>query len=621
MNIKTIISVLRARGFRNVIFRTQYEFKRRKGLQQYEYPTSYKEKDFISLEDYRKSDNFFFRSRTELSIPKCQDAKLKETFKSIEKGCIPFFSNLWYELGNDWDWMTNPDTGYRYDANKHWTKIEDIDERAGDIKFAWEPSRFSYLCTICRYDYHFNEDHAELVISQILDWIKKNPLNCGPNYKCSQEISLRLLNWTFALNFYKNSKSLTAERLKTILNSIYWQIKHVEQNINFSRYCVRNNHAVTETLTLYLTSLFYPYFPDAPRRNRKGKAYFEEEIGFQIAADGSFIQESMNYHRVLIQLLTWSVAIANKHEEKYSGFVYDKAIKAVNFLYQCQDEQTGWLPNYGANDGALFFPLNNNDYRDYRPQLDALHTLLTGESLYGEPYEDSQWCSSCFKGSYCSPLKRLQGIVKFESSGYYVIRENDSLTLFRCGQYNHPLIGGNDSLHLDVWHKGMNILTDAGSYRYNTARENLIYFNGNEGHNTVMVDNMNFMRKGIRFIWNDYVRVKSVSVDESETEYVIEAVIDAFVYNDPVMQIHRIVRKKKDKAEWIVEDEILNKPSEAMLRQLWHSHLNEIDVISDAIANTVTGKESVYYGSFVENEQTECITKNDKIRTTIISKV
>ncbi len=63
----------------------------------------------------------------------------------------------------------------------------------------------------------------------------------------------------------------------------------------------------------------------------------------------------------------------------------------MNFLYQCQDDSTGWLPNYGSNDGALFFKLNDCDYRDYRPQLDALYYLLTSEHLYDRQYEDREW--------------------------------------------------------------------------------------------------------------------------------------------------------------------------------------------------------------------------------------
>ena len=32
-------------------------------------------------------------------------------------------------------------------------------------------------------------------------------------------------------------------------------------------------------------------------------------------------------------------------------------------------DENGRLPNYGANDGALFFKLNDAEYSDYRPSL------------------------------------------------------------------------------------------------------------------------------------------------------------------------------------------------------------------------------------------------------------
>jgi hypothetical protein len=93
----------------------------------------------------------------------------------------------------------------------------------------WEKSRFSYLYTIIRYDFHFGSDQSAFVLHEILDWINKNPLNFGPNYMSSQEIALRLLNWTFALYYYKNSPQLTEETFQKILHSIYWQAKHIEK--------------------------------------------------------------------------------------------------------------------------------------------------------------------------------------------------------------------------------------------------------------------------------------------------------------------------------------------------------------------------------------------------------
>ena len=46
------------------------------------------------------------------------------------------------------------------------------------------------------------------------------------------------------------------------------------------------------------------------------------------------------------------------------------------FLDACIDPVTGELPNYGSNDGALFFKLTNDDYRVYRSQLDDLTSSI-----------------------------------------------------------------------------------------------------------------------------------------------------------------------------------------------------------------------------------------------------
>ena len=69
---------------------------------------------------------------------------------------------------------------------------------------------------IIRYDYHFSDDQSKFVIDEILDFIEKNPINKGPNYKCSQEISIRLFNWIFTLYYYKDFKHLTSNNFNII---------------------------------------------------------------------------------------------------------------------------------------------------------------------------------------------------------------------------------------------------------------------------------------------------------------------------------------------------------------------------------------------------------------------
>lgn len=622
--IGKVYKILRSKSLRYIVFRSRYEMERKTGLLFCKYPTKLKEVSVPEFADCReKGCGWIFEEGDKLKVAKNKSPELKEKMNHILKGDVLFFSKTWMPLGLEYDWVTNPESGYHYDAHQHWTKINDFSREAGDIKFVWEKSRFSWLLTVCRYDYHFDEDHSEFVFGQILDWIDKNPINCGPNYKCSQEISIRIINWLFALNFYRNSDALSEDRWNKIITSIYWQADHVMKNINFSRIAVRNNHAITETLTLYLMGLMFPMMKGATSWKKKGKKWFEQEIDYQIEDDGTFIQDSMNYHRVVIQLLTYAIALSDKHNEKFSDFVYEKAYKSVNFLYQCQEPSNGWLPNYGANDGALFFPLSDNDYRDYRPQLDALHGLLTGQSLFGDYLEDAQWvgCKVSSNRRSFDRIKKQYGIVKFEKSGYYLISENDTLSFIRCGLFKTN--GSTDQLHLDVWYKGRNILVDGGSYKYNTNEEDVCYFAGTESHNTIMIGDNDMMQKGPRFMWFNPPSVLSANLCEEYFDFVFEGEVTAFKQlGAEGVTIHRNVKKMKGVPEWKITDYIEGAPAGVIIRQLWHSdyynnnNLN-LNIESDGEIREVEKWTSDYYGEKRRIRQIEVDTKNNQIITTI----
>lgn len=613
-----LFRILKSKSPRYLLFRSKYEIERRTGLLALKYPTRLKPVPIPELADWRERGcGWFFDDRYALCVKKNKSDELKEKMAHFLKGDVFFFSKTWKSLGLGYDWVTNPETGYHYDVWQHWTKVNDFSEEAGDIKFVWEKSRFSWLLTVCRYDYHFEEDHAEFAIGQILDWIDKNPLNCGPNYKCSQEISIRILNWLFVLSFYRNSEVLTEDRWRQIVTSIYWQTDHVMKNINFSRIAVRNNHAITETLTLYLMGLLFPMMRGARIWKNKGKKWFEQEIDYQIEEDGTFIQDSMNYHRVIVQLLTYAIALADGHGEQFADFVYEKAYKSVNFLYQCQEPSNGWLPNYGANDGALFFPLSDADYRDYRPQLDALHGLLTRKPLYGDYLEDALWVGTnvTISRAVYPRIKRQYGMVTFKKSGYYLIREKETLTFIRCGLFKTN--GSRDQLHLDVWYKGENVLIDGGSYMYNTDEVTVRYFSGTESHNTIMIGDYDQMQKGSRFMWFYPPTLLNVELKEEPSDYLFEGEIEAFKHIGKNIKIRRTVKKLKGCAEWEITDSIGGVPENMWKRQLWHTKSDSIFFESDSEKKDKAGSYSDYYGVKGTVRQIEFTTKKELIITRI----
>lgn len=623
-NLKQTLQIVRNMGWRYASFRLGFELEKRLGLFKRKFPAFPSPESFIDLVEWRKTFRFFGVSHNDIpeNIPTTLPA-----IQPLRDGKALFFHAQEIDLGKEYDWITNPDTGFKYDIKKHWADIQDFSPTSGDIKYVWEKSRFSYLYDIIRHDHYTKEDHSKWVFDEIESWINANPINCGPNYKCSQEISLRILNWTYALNYYKASAHLTENLFHRIMHVIYWQIKHVYSNINFSRIAVRNNHAITETLTLYICGLLYPFFPEAGKWKKNGKRWFEQEIDYQIYNDGTFLQFSMNYHRVVIQLLTWAFQIAELFGERFNDNTYEKAYKSLRFLNACQDEQTGWLPNYGNNDGALFFKLNSCDYRDYRPQLNVLHILLTGKPLYGDGdwQEDTYWFNASKLAACDFPaLSPQQGWHEFKIGGYYVLRDRESITFIRCGSHKDRPAQA-DNLHLDIWYQGANVLFDGGSYKYNTQPSVLKYFMGTESHNTVMLDDHDQMQKGPRFIWYNWSQAEGAKTGSDSESFEFEGTIQAFSYISKGIKHTRRVRKTKGKPEWIVEDEISGKPHGAAMKQIWHA-LDKIRIdCSDVNANPIILEaqkrwRSDYYGVKVESDQLVASTDTNKITARITIK-
>jgi hypothetical protein len=621
--ISKIINLARNMGWRYVSFRARYELLRRSGLFKSKFPAAPRFKQYLTLEEWKKQDMpFFFKNRAALTFARNPMPELKETYTNIKNGKFLLFNSLLTDLGKNYDWVTNPDSGFHYDTKKHWTQIADYSKEAGDIKFVWEKSRFSYLYDVIRYDYHFNEDCAEFVFSEIISWIKSNPVNRGPNYRCSQEMSLRVLNWTFALNYYRNSPFLTDEIFNQVQYAIYWHMDHVYKNIDFSRIAVRNNHAITETLALYLAGMLYPSLPGAATWKQRGKKWFEEEIAYQVYEDGTFLQFSMNYHRIVVQLFTWAITLSEKNGERFSDMVYERAKKSVMFLRTCMVDENGWLPNYGANDGALFFKLSSSHFRDYRPQLQASASVLGMDMQIGS-FEDVAWYGVANSQKEIVAVK--DGVYSFGQGGYYVMREPEMLTFIKCGSYkDRP--SQADNLHIDIWYKGENVLLDAGSYKYNTDEQTMRYFGGTQSHNTVMLGDNDQMLKGGRFIWYYWPSCLNAVLEERSAEYIFDGKVNVFRHLKDGIVHRRIIVKQKSVPVWQVKDEITGAPGGMKAKQLWHLPLvtnYKVGIIAftpegkSVLAEVKEGWYSSLYGQKEKTEEHSFSDENMIIQTTI----
>src|SRR5580700_9521959 len=132
--LSKIVNLVRNMGWRYVSFRARFEFMRRTGLLKNKFPADPTYTQYCSLEQWKKQTAvFFFPDKESLTFRHDPKPGLEETFNNIKDGKLLLFNSLLTDLGKNYDWVTNPDSGYRYDVKKHWTEIADYSKEAGDI--------------------------------------------------------------------------------------------------------------------------------------------------------------------------------------------------------------------------------------------------------------------------------------------------------------------------------------------------------------------------------------------------------------------------------------------------------------------------------------------------------
>lgn len=180
-------------GLRYTVFRVWYEFQKKTGLLQRIFPIKYEPVQIPSIKEWKMNQAFFFQWKVD-NIEKLSSTeieKLSNRVANFKKGEIQLFSGKSYSIPMD-EWHRNPLTGYNYNKKQHWSKISEFTNEAGDIKYVWEKARFSWVYDFIRYDQFAHQDSSEVVFSSIQSFIDQNPINQGPHYICSQEISLRV---------------------------------------------------------------------------------------------------------------------------------------------------------------------------------------------------------------------------------------------------------------------------------------------------------------------------------------------------------------------------------------------------------------------------------------------
>ncbi|BDC50451.1 hypothetical protein F183_A27670 [Bryobacterales bacterium F-183] len=505
-----------------------------------------------------------------------QCRSLVDIARDAAYGRLTAFGGWKADLGYPLAWHRNPVNGRGFARTTHWSRMYGQQAYAGDIKLAWEAGRFPQCFVLGRAsvaDSSLTPQLETAVRDQILDFVAKNPLNKGVQWCNGQEVALRLLAWTFAIDTFP---SLLTTETSTINKCIVESTHYIEEHLEYAQRSVYNNHLISEAFGMLLGGALVLDHDRSRHWISEGIRILDEEADKQFYPDGAYISQSHNYHRSVLQVYLAAIRLVRNQGQEVPQSWLKALDRSLTFLLAHQNPTDGRLPNYGGNDGAMPLILSSCEYSDFRPTLQAVSAVTRNELLYtAGPWDEmALW----LEGATVRDLprrKRDSTSVSFADTGYHVVRGSspETFATFRCGSLKDRF-SQIDMLHLDVFWRGHNVLVDTGSFLYNGPSEWHTYFYGTGGHNTVRINGLNQMphiRKFKCLYPTEAVLVSGnrIAASDPQGTQLISLVGEHYAYQRPFRITHRRTVLYDGLESWVIVDDLLGS-GEPEAEIFWH---------------------------------------------------
>jgi hypothetical protein len=443
------------------------------------------------------------------------------------------------------DWLANPLTGQRMpQPDRPWWRIPDFDPAVGDIKPIWELSRMDWALAFAQRARNGDGDALARLNAWLKDWCLQNPPYFGPNWKCGQEASIRVMHLAMSAMILGQVQ----QPVDGLLDLVRLHLKRILPTLHYAM-AQDNNHGTSEAAALFMGGTWMTELGVAEGAEwaRTGRYWLENRAARLIGPQGSFSQYSLNYHRMMLDTFCMT-EVWRRHLNlpAFSSLFQERALAATTWLNRMINPVNGEGPNIGANDGARLLQLLDTDYRDYRP------TAQLGMVLFGNCRPEfirkdvdiskerppTSWPNKfgpteLQDGATLNYALTWLGVALPEQTasqpdnfladdgGFAILRRGAAMTMLRYPRFCFRPSQA-DALHLDLWFDGENLLRDAGSYSYNTEAKWFNYFRGTGSHNTVQFDDRDQMPSLSRFLFGNWLKTtffESLTVDEHFTRF------------------------------------------------------------------------------------------------------
>jgi hypothetical protein len=471
------------------------------------------------------------------------------------------------------DWHQDFRTGRRW-PRRYWTKVNISFEDFSDIKIPWELSRFHHAVRLGQaFVLTGDETFVQEFVRQTSDWIQENPVGYGVNWVCPMEVAIRAANWIWAWHLFQSASGLRTPFQDVFLRALFQHGRFIFRNLEDVQPLggANSNHLISNGAGLLYLGVFFRGHREAERWLRQAIALLTRETQRQVDSDGVDYEQSIGYHRLVLELLVCAVLLARRNRIEIPDHLLVTLEKMLSFTMHYL-KPDGSAPHAGdADDGRL----HQLSIEEVESQA-HLYLLSLGAVQYGRGdfkhysrrfHEETLWLlGGKGKERYDSLVSDSTSLESkaFPQSGFYVMRSPDRYLLIRGGGVVASGSGAHahcDALSFELFAGNRTLIVDPGTYLYTGDPPARNLFRSSAYHNTVSVDGQEINRFDETQLFRMCNDARPKVIQWKTTREYDLFVGEHYGYMrlaEPVVHRRYIYFDKRD-GYWVVRDSLLGK--------------------------------------------------------------
>ncbi|XCP86579.1 heparinase II/III family protein [Roseburia hominis] len=441
------------------------------------------------------------------------------------------FSNEWiilnsrqkgmYDLNSGhYRWTEDIFTNYVYQSCFYMDARHQVTDKGTDIKIPWEISRMQSLFSLALgYRASKDEKYVRKIIDIVRDFHECCPVGDGVNWNVSMEVGIRISNIILACELIQDSALFDENFKRLLVIIIYEHMNHIRRNLENEK--DGGNHLLADILGLAGTSAAMPFLPGAIECSAYAQKMISQELMRQVLPDGAHFEGSVSYHRLVGEILSFSVIAQSKLGYSLTNNEKNRLHKMGQFSFDLR-MPNGLVPQLGDNDSGRVFQLSTENTRDHDSFINLV-SIVTDEKIVYPNRQDGYYVFAPVNTKVDNTVFSRPGGDICEYPYFKCIRvQNDNVFLTFSGMtpesFNKAGHAHNDLLSFCFAVGGEEFIVDPGSGEYTGNLDIRHALRSVNNHSTVSIDNLEQRRVPTdlaqAFQWNSTARCSIASIKE-----------------------------------------------------------------------------------------------------------